>query len=194
MARRDLERWERWKQTPLAARGVADRSAWSESMQAIQRAHRALAVQYPELQLRLEFAEKRGDPPEREAVCRLCLPLSRPAEVGFFPTRGTTGRFPANSFTPASKERVHAWHPRPKSSIRPGALRSNRAPARLEPQQWLQENFKLRQAEAEILQRPLNTARKDTRSRRRAGPCEEAHGGGPGWPAPGRLKSPSCNC
>eukprot|EP00439_Symbiodinium_sp_Y106_P069566 s4395_g11.t9 len=87
------------------------RSAWSESMQAIQRAHRALAVQYPELQLRLEFAEKRG---------------------WFLSHTGHDGAIPSEFFHTSLK-----------------------GTTRLEPQQWLQENFKLRQAEAEILKRTV---------------------------------------
>ena len=64
----------------------AQRQTWSESMQAIQQAHRALAVQYPELQLRLEFAEKRGERGER---ARPPIASAGSAEVGFFPMRRT---------------------------------------------------------------------------------------------------------
>eukprot|EP00439_Symbiodinium_sp_Y106_P067871 s4395_g11.t1 len=114
VARRDLERWERWKQTPLAARGVADRSAWSESMQAIQRAHRALAVQYPELQLRLEFAEKRG---------------------WFLSHTGHDGAIPSEFF--------HT------------SLKGTSARLASTTKELNSENFKLRQAEAEILKRTV---------------------------------------
>ncbi|CAE7029934.1 MSH4 [Symbiodinium sp. CCMP2592] len=89
------------------------RSAWSESMQAIQHAHRALALQYPELQLRLEFAEKRGWFLSHTAHGVI------PSEFFHTSLKGTSARLASTT-----KE-----------------LRS--------------ENFKLRQAEAEILKRTV---------------------------------------
>eukprot|EP00439_Symbiodinium_sp_Y106_P069445 s4395_g11.t4 len=90
------------------------RSAWSESMQAIQRAHRALAVQYPELQLRLEFAEKRG---------------------WFLSHTGHDGAIPSEFF--------HT------------SLKGTSARLASTTKELNSENFKLRQAEAEILKRTV---------------------------------------
>ncbi|CAE7283577.1 MSH4 [Symbiodinium necroappetens] len=90
------------------------RQTWSESMQAIQQAHRALAVQYPELQLRLEFAEKRG----------------------WFLSHAAHGVTPSEFFHTSLK----------------GTSGSRLASTTKELNS---ENFKLRQAEAEILKRTV---------------------------------------
>ncbi|CAE7775675.1 MSH4 [Symbiodinium pilosum] len=89
------------------------RQTWSESMDAIHNLHRRLAVKYPELNLRLEYTEKRG--------WYLSHARSSTVPCEFFHTsaKGSSGRLASTT------------------------------------RELNSENFKLRQAEAEILKRSV---------------------------------------